>query len=90
MHLHEYCECSYRYAVHMANYGDCKHGTVLVCDGIRSVHLSDLLSISYTINCMLRILAYSQFRSRDGGGCLYPVIQWKTAASVVQALKAAN
>ena len=27
---------------------------------------------------------------RDGGGCLYPVIQWKTAASVVQALKAAN
>ena len=43
-----------------------------------------------TINCMLRILAYSQFRSRDGGGCLYPVIQWKTAASVVQALKAAN
>ena len=47
MHLHENCECSYRYAVHIANYGDCKHGIVLVCDGTRSVYLSDLLSISY-------------------------------------------
>ena len=27
---------------------------------------------------------------RDGGGCLYTVIQWKTAASVLQRQASAN